>query len=65
MQILNLEYSRVTKGYEHLEHHMSLLVTREIMLARATLHLSGTVSSFSVCVRFNSVFKCYITVFIV
>ena len=43
LRILNLEYSRVTKGYECLKHCMSLLVTCEIMRARATLHLSGTV----------------------
>jgi len=42
---MNLKYSRVTKGYKHLEHHTSLLVTCEIMRARATLHLSGTVSN--------------------
>ena len=44
-RILNLECSRVTKGYERLEHRTSLLVTREIMQARATLHLSGTVTT--------------------
>ena len=47
-RILNLENSRVTKGYERLEHRTSLLVTGEIMRARATLHLSGTVPSSSV-----------------
>ena len=39
-QILNLEYSRVTKGYESLEHRT---VTREIMRARVMLHLTSTV----------------------
>ena len=42
-QILNLEYLWVTNGYEHLEHCTSLLVTCEIMWARATLHLRGIV----------------------
>ena len=42
-RILDLEYSQVTKGYECLEHRMNLLVTCEIMRAKATLHLSGTV----------------------
>ena len=51
LRILNLEYSWVTKGYERLEHRTSLLVTHEIMWARATLHLSGTVcySGLSTC----------------
>jgi len=44
-QILNLEYLQVTNGYECLEHCMSL---REIMRARATLHLSSTVTTDSI-----------------
>jgi len=42
-RICHLEFSRVTKGYLRIEHYMSVLATREIMRARATLHLSGTV----------------------
>ena len=34
------------KGYERLEHRTSLLITCEIMQARATLHLSGTVYAY-------------------
>ena len=44
LEMKNLEYSRVKKGYEPLEHRTSLLATREILQASATLHLSGTVT---------------------
>jgi len=59
-QILNLKYSRVTKGYKHLAHRTNLLVTREIMWVRAMLRLSDTVykkvdlilhKNFSFCIR--------------
>jgi len=41
-RICHLECSRVTKCYLRIEHYTSVLATREIMRARAMLHLSGT-----------------------
>ena len=48
LEMKNLEYSRVKRGYQPLEPRTRLLATREILRVSATLHLSCTVVDNSV-----------------